>query len=206
MYVCDHRVGIRDRHLGVLNRCVGVCNRNFGAGNCNLGICNLRVGVSDHDVGGDRQFCLKTRFLAIIGKDLRQTYCENVKDPVEVQLPRSDRLFITLRVEKSGDRISFAQLDDLPLDLGHSSAIEALVSKPLGVHANGQTYSLSSSIASKTDGLSSSGCFPCNPRSSALHTSAQDKPSSTQSCRLIIDSWVNVNREFVVGERESHVP
>ena len=50
-----------------------------------------------------------------------------MKDPIEVQPPGRDRLLIVLGVEESRDRISFTPLDDVPLDLGHSPAIEESV-------------------------------------------------------------------------------
>ena len=40
-----------------------------------------------------------------------------MKNPVEVQLPGGDRLFIVLRVVTSRDRVPFASLDDVSLDL-----------------------------------------------------------------------------------------
>jgi len=46
------------------------------------------------------------------GTDLKDT-----KNPVEVQLPGGDRLFIFFRVISSRDCVPFASLDDMPLDL-----------------------------------------------------------------------------------------
>ena len=43
-----------------------------------------------------------------------------MKNPVEVQPPSGDRLFVVLRVIMSGDHIPFTPLDDVPLDLVHS--------------------------------------------------------------------------------------
>ena len=51
------------------------------------------------------------------------THVEDVQDPIEVQPPGCDRPLIVLRVESSGDCISFTPLDDAPLDLGHSPVI-----------------------------------------------------------------------------------
>ena len=47
-----------------------------------------------------------------------------MKDPVEALLPSSDRIFVVLRVEGSGDHVPFTLLDDPIMDIGHSSAIE----------------------------------------------------------------------------------
>jgi hypothetical protein len=75
-----------------------------------------------------------------------------MKDPVEVRPPGGDRLFVALRMEKSRDRISFTPLDDLPLDLCHSPAIETTVSKSCtkSVFA-GFTDVVNCPIASSTD-------------------------------------------------------
>ena len=48
---------------------------------------------------------------------------KNLKNLVEVQLPGRDRLFVVLRVKQSRDRIPFAPLDQLPLNICHSPAI-----------------------------------------------------------------------------------
>ena len=52
------------------------------------------------------------------------TYIEDVEDPIEVRLPGSDLLSIVLREEESRDHISSTLLDNLPLNLGHSSGVE----------------------------------------------------------------------------------
>ena len=53
------------------------------------------------------------------------TYIEDVKNPREILLPSRNLILIALRAEKSRDRISFALFDDLALDFGHGSVIEA---------------------------------------------------------------------------------
>ena len=52
------------------------------------------------------------------------THVEDVKDPVEVLPPGHNHVFVGLRMEDSRNRMSFALVDDLPLNLGHSPAIE----------------------------------------------------------------------------------
>ena len=47
-----------------------------------------------------------------------------MKDPIEVLPPSGDRILIVLRMEELRDWISFTLLNDLPLNLGHGSAIE----------------------------------------------------------------------------------
>jgi hypothetical protein len=49
-----------------------------------------------------------------------RTHIKDMKNPVEVQLPGSNRLFILLLVITSRDQIPFTPLDDVPLDLVRS--------------------------------------------------------------------------------------
>ena len=49
-----------------------------------------------------------------------RTHVEDVKNPVEVRPPGSNRLFIILRVEMPRDRVSLVPLDDVRLYLVHS--------------------------------------------------------------------------------------
>ena len=52
-----------------------------------------------------------------------ETHVEDVKDPVEVRLP-GDNLFLVVHcMEMLGNHISFALLDDLLIDHGHSSEV-----------------------------------------------------------------------------------
>jgi len=47
------------------------------------------------------------------------THVEDANNPVEIQLPGRDRLFIVLRVVTSRDRVPSAPPCDVPLDLVH---------------------------------------------------------------------------------------
>jgi len=49
------------------------------------------------------------------------THVEDTKNPLEVQFPGRDRLFIVIRVIKSRDRVPSAPLGDLPLNLVHNT-------------------------------------------------------------------------------------
>jgi hypothetical protein len=60
-----------------------------------------------------------------------------MKDPDKVLLPSSDLVFIGFGEDESVERIPFTLLDDLPLDLGHGSAIKSSVSRSLGVSITG---------------------------------------------------------------------
>jgi len=51
-----------------------------------------------------------------------------MKYPVEVRPPGSDFLFVVLCMDMSGNRVSLALLDDLPLDLPHSPEITSKLS------------------------------------------------------------------------------
>ena len=102
-----------------------------------------------------------------------------MKDPIEVLAPSRNCIFVCLRVEDSRDRMSLALVDDLPLDLGYSPAVEILVSELLDVDIAGSTHIVSCSIAPGRDLLRSSSRLPPKPRLRALHTSAQATPRST---------------------------
>ena len=108
-----------------------------------------------------------------------QTHVEDVQDAVEVLLPTYACIFIVLSVEEPRDRVSFAPRHDLPLDYGYSPTIGTLVSEPFKVVMASSTHAVSFSIASSTERLSSFNRFPFNPRSSVLHISPQETPSST---------------------------
>ena len=58
-----------------------------------------------------------------------RTYVEDLKDPNEVQLPGGDGFLVIFRMGKLGEQIPFLLLDDLYLDLCHSSAIDGVVSE-----------------------------------------------------------------------------
>ena len=49
-----------------------------------------------------------------------------MKDPNKVLLPSCNLVLIALRVNESGGCIPFTLLDNLPLNLGHCSAIESI--------------------------------------------------------------------------------
>jgi len=74
-----------------------------------------------------------------------------MKDPVQVQPPGGNCLFIVLRVEMSRDHIPFAPVDDAPPNLGHSPAIESSVSASPSMSTAGPTHVVNRSIASSTD-------------------------------------------------------
>jgi hypothetical protein len=56
-----------------------------------------------------------------------QAYVEDVKDPVQLQLPTGDRLLVVPCMEKSRDHVPSALFDDLLLDLRHSSATKSAI-------------------------------------------------------------------------------
>ena len=55
------------------------------------------------------------------------THVKGPKDVVEVQPPGGDRPFIFLRMEMPRDRIPFAPLDQLPLNVCYRSEIESIL-------------------------------------------------------------------------------
>ena len=62
-----------------------------------------------------------------------RTYIEDVEDPDKVMPPNRNIVLITLRVEQPGCHIPFTLLDNLPLDLGNSPAVETSVSESQSV-------------------------------------------------------------------------
>ena len=52
-------------------------------------------------------------------------HVEAMKDSVEVRPPGGNIFFVVLCVEVSGNSISFAPLDGLPLNLGHSPEVRS---------------------------------------------------------------------------------
>ena len=76
--------------------------------------------------------------------DANWTHVEDVEDPVELELPRGDRLFIALRtVVGSGGFVAGALLDDLPLDLRNGSVIDLVACKLPKAWAVGLTHVVS---------------------------------------------------------------
>ena len=135
-----------------------------------------------------------------------RTYVENVKNPGEALLQNCDRIFVVLRVEGAGYCTAFTMLNNLPLDLCHSSATEGFVNEPLSAGIAGLTHVVSCSIAPDADWLSSSNRLPFNPRLRASQTSKQNSPMSTYSRSFTIESWTDVGEQPIVAEAERTVP
>ena len=57
-----------------------------------------------------------------------------MKDPDKVIPPTGNLVLIDLGAENSEGHVPFTLLDDIPLDLGHGSAIEASVIRSLSAH------------------------------------------------------------------------
>ena len=55
-----------------------------------------------------------------------RTYVEDAKNPDKILIPSSNFVLIAFGEEESVDGIPFTLLDDLPLDLGQSSATESI--------------------------------------------------------------------------------
>jgi hypothetical protein len=88
---------------------------------------------------------------------------KDTTDPIEIQSPGGDCLFIILRAELSKHRKLVTPLDDVPLDLDRSPAIVGLVSGLFGVRAAALTHVVNCSIASRVSWLSRSPCLPLTP-------------------------------------------
>ena len=90
-----------------------------------------------------------------------------MKDPDKVVSPTGNLVFINLRVEDPGCHAPSILLEDLPLDLGHGSAVEISVNESSSVRIAGLTHVVSCPIAVRMDWVSSSSCLPFNPLSRA---------------------------------------
>ena len=135
---------LRYDRMGVYDTLVDV--RNNGASACDV-VANVR----DHYVCVYRKFGLEIHGQRSPYK-IGRTHVEDMKDPVEVRFPGGNHLLIILRVEMSRDHISLAPLHDVPLDLGHSPAIESsAVSEIPDVCIAGSTHTVNCSIASTTE-------------------------------------------------------
>ena len=77
-----------------------------------------------------------------------------MKDPAGFQPPGGDRTLVGLRVEELRGSVPFAPLDNLPLDLGQSPVVEALVSELPDKCMVGSAHTVNCPIASNTDWLS----------------------------------------------------
>ena len=99
-----------------------------------LGLYDIPMNARHDRICVDGKFGLAGGQSALqqLSRESDGTYIEDVKDPVELQLPARDRLFVGLRVEMSRDRTSFLPIDDVPVDLGHSPAIESSMSESPG--------------------------------------------------------------------------
>jgi hypothetical protein len=79
------------------------------------------------------------------------TYVEDVKNPVELQLPTGNHFFVILRLEESRDGVPPTPFDDFLLDLCHSPAIGSIVSELSKPCTADSTHVVIWFIASRTD-------------------------------------------------------
>ena len=97
------------------------------------------ANVGNGNVGVHDQLGLKGSGERDPGDNVR-THIEDAKEPVEVRLPRGNRLPIGLRMDKSRDRTPPAPFDDFPLDLRNGSAIKSTVSELSGLYIAHSTH------------------------------------------------------------------
>ena len=128
----NNGVCVGDIVTDVRNDGLGVQSIAMDIGNDDLGGQNISMGVRSGHV------CVYCKFGLGLGSQRRSsrscgTHVKDIKDPVEVRPPGRDRAFIILRMEHPSDTTSLTLLDDVLLDLRHSSVIENLVSEYPGV-------------------------------------------------------------------------
>jgi hypothetical protein len=102
-------------------------------GNDVVGVRNVVADIGNCYMRIDGKFSLKPG-----GQQRRrksdETHIKNVKDPVEVQSPGGNHVFIVLRMEKTRNWVTVALFDDTPLDLRYGPAISTLsISCPIHV-------------------------------------------------------------------------
>ena len=145
------------------------------------------MDIRNHHVGTNCQFGLRGG----LGPEMRNrtdyTHVEDLENLDKVTSPSSNSILTSLHTQEQRGHVPFALLN-LLLDPDHNSAIPTFVSESLSVRAGCLAHLFSSSIAVSTYRLSSSNCLPFNPRSRAMHTSAQESPSWTQSSSLAISA------------------
>jgi hypothetical protein len=91
-----------------------------------------------------------------------RTDIEDLKDSDKVLLPTRNLLLVVLGEDESEHSTPFTPLDQLSLHLYQGSAIEASVTRSLGVRIAVPAHVFRFPIASRTDWLSSSDRFPFN--------------------------------------------
>ena len=77
-----------------------------------------------------------------------------MKDPGKVIPPTDNLVLIDLGAENSEGHVPFTLLDDIPLDLGHGSAIEESAIGSLSVHIFCLAHVVSCPTAPRTDWVS----------------------------------------------------
>ena len=160
------------------NNVVGTCNVVMNVGNDAVCVRDVVTNVGNLYVRFDRKLSLKKGGQQWRG-GIGRTHVKDMKDPVEVQPPGGNRVFIALGVEKARNYVALALLQDLPLDLRHGPTITCAVGQPSKLRTVGSTHVVNWFMASDTDRPRSSSFFPFVPRSRALQISAQFSPSST---------------------------
>ena len=171
IFIISPFLTLHDGAVDVGNNCLRIRDVALKLGNYDVGVGNDCMGVRDimADIrndglvgqnitmdAGNSRICVYCKFgleadgqRGSCGSD--RTHIEHMKDPIEVRPPCRDRLFIVLCVEHSRDTASLTPLDDVLLDLRHSSTIVNPVSGSPGVCITGPTYKVNCPIASKTD-------------------------------------------------------
>ena len=82
---------------------------------------------------GNSYVCIDSKFgLGVQGQKCSYeddgTHVENMKEPIQIRFPPCYLVLVVLGMDKSRDRISFALLDDIPLNRRHSSVVRSKAS------------------------------------------------------------------------------
>lgn len=134
---------------GLLIGTVDIGYSVVGVGNDIVGFPNVVTGIRSCYMGIDCKFSLET--------DDQQgqrrgdvTHVKDMKDPVEVQPPGGDRVFIALCVENARNWVPLGVFDDLFLYLRHGPTIKCVFGQPSKPRTGGSTYVVNWFIAWRT--------------------------------------------------------
>ena len=135
-----------DHNLGVRSIVLQLGNDGVGLGGSGVGFGNSGMDFRNSDMSNYCQFGLGIPSQQSPYED-DGTHVEDMKDPVEVQLPGGNFFLVVLCVEVSRNHAPFTLVGDLPLDLRNSPEIGLRLS-PMGCSkCTALVYKLTSSAA-----------------------------------------------------------
>ena len=124
-------------------------------GNKLVSVRNALTNVRNCYMSMQRKFCLEMKGQQRGQRIDGRTYLKDMRDSIEIRPPGNNRVFITLRVEKTRDGVSSVRFHNALLDQRHGPAIVCVVSKSGTASISiDSTHVVNCSIASNTDRVS----------------------------------------------------